>query len=354
MKSNNKIFFPALTGYRAIAAWMVFVYHFFPFKNPLIPDFIKKIIGEFHMGVDMFFVLSGFLITYRYYDENPINFKKYMINRFARIYPMYLLLTILVFVNFYLVEQYWNIEKTKEFLLSITMTKALFEDYFLAGIPQGWTLTLEELFYITAPLYFIFIKKNNFFLFLLPIIIFVFGVTLKIYADGKLWNFMQINISIYIFQFFVGIALALVIKKIIIKKIKFNYFTFFGIVFIIGYLFSRAYISQFIDLKNDFARALELLIIALLGIAPLLYGLIFEKTLIQKILSNKSMVLLGKSSYVFYLIHKGFIPILFNDYISENKLFLFIFLNILSVLMFHYLEEPINNYIRKKFATKSV
>lgn len=66
------------------------------------------------------------------------------------------------------------------------------------------------------------------------------------------WNFMQINISIYIFQFFVGIALALVIKKIIIKKIKFNYFTFFWNSFIIGYLFSRAYISQFIDLKNDF------------------------------------------------------------------------------------------------------
>ena len=88
MKLNNKIFFPALTGYRAIAAWMVFVYHFFPFKNPNIPDFVKDIAGQLHMGVDMFFVLSGFLITYRYFDENPINFKKYMVNRIARIYPI--------------------------------------------------------------------------------------------------------------------------------------------------------------------------------------------------------------------------------------------------------------------------
>ena len=93
MKLNNKIFFPALTGYRAIAAWMVFVYHFFPFKNPNIPDFVKDIAGQLHMGVDMFFVLSGFLITYRYFDENPINFKKYMVNRIARIYPMYFLFT---------------------------------------------------------------------------------------------------------------------------------------------------------------------------------------------------------------------------------------------------------------------
>lgn len=354
MQWNNKIFFPALTGYRAIAAWLIFVYHFFPFKNQLIPDFVKKAVGEFHMGVDMFFVLSGFLIAYRYFDENPINFKKYMVNRIARIYPMYFLITILVFVKFYLVNQYWNIEKTKEFLLSITMTKALFEDYFLIGIPQGWTLTLEELFYITAPLYFIFIKKNQKFLFILPIIVFLFGYTLKTYADGRFWGFMQINISNYIFQFFVGIALALAIKKKIIEKIKFNYFTFLGIIVIAFYLFTRSYAAQFIEFKNDFARATELLIIALLGIAPLLYGLIFEKTFIQKILSSELMVLLGKSSYVFYLIHKGFIPILFNDYISENKILLFIFLNGLSIVMFHYLEEPINNYIRKKIATKSV
>ena len=76
MKSINKTFFPALTGYRAIAAWIIFIYHFFPFNNPKIPDFIKNVIGEFHIGVDMFFVLSGFLITYRYIDENPINIKK--------------------------------------------------------------------------------------------------------------------------------------------------------------------------------------------------------------------------------------------------------------------------------------
>lgn len=61
-----------------------------------------------------------------------------MINPVARIYPMYLLTQRFWFLLIFLfVEQYWNIEKTKEFLLSITMTKALFEDYFLAGIPQG-------------------------------------------------------------------------------------------------------------------------------------------------------------------------------------------------------------------------
>lgn len=351
---NEKVFFPALTGYRAIAAWLIFVYHFFPFKNPKIPEFFKNFVGEFHMGVDMFFVLSGFLITYRYFGDRPIIFKNYMINRIARIYPMYFLVTILVFANSYWANQFWNTENTKQFFVSITMTKALFKDYFLSGIAQGWTLTLEELFYIFAPFYFILIKKNWKFLFILPIIIFLFGFVLKTGANGNFGGFMQINIANYIFEFFAGIALALVIKKQYFEKINFKHFTYSGLAAIIIYLSTRHFVAGFIDFQNEFIRATELFSISVFGIAPLLYGLIFEKTFIQKILSTDIMILLGKSSYLFYLIHKGFIPILFNNNISDNKFILFLFLNLLSIIMYKYLEEPINNYIRKKFTIKSV
>ena len=57
MKSNSYI--PALTGVRAIAAFLVFFHHFnqldFPFP-------LRRTFNEFHMGVTMFFLLSGFLI----------------------------------------------------------------------------------------------------------------------------------------------------------------------------------------------------------------------------------------------------------------------------------------------------
>lgn len=354
MRLNDKIFFPALTGYRAIAAWLIFVYHFFPFKNPNIPSFFKSTIGELHIGVDMFFVLSGFLITYRYFGDRPIIFKNYMINRIARIYPMYLMITLLVFINIYVSKNIWSFENTKQFIVSITMTKALFKDYYFSGIAQGWTLTLEELFYISAPFYFILIKKNWKFLFILPTIIFLFGFVLKTVANGNFWGLMQINIANYIFEFFAGIALALVIKKQYFGKINFNHFTYSGLAAIIIYLSTRHFVSGFVDFQNEFIRASELFSISVFGIAPLLYGLIFEKTFIQKILSTDIMILLGKSSYLFYLIHKGFIPILFNNNISDNKFILFLFLNLLSIIMYKYLEEPINNYIRKKFTTKSV
>ncbi|MGQ7387973.1 acyltransferase family protein, partial [Streptococcus suis] len=75
MKSN--IYIPALTGVRAIAAFLVFFHHFnrTDFSYPVF-----RTLNEFHMGVTLFFVLSGFLICLRYYDTCEINgtrFRKY-------------------------------------------------------------------------------------------------------------------------------------------------------------------------------------------------------------------------------------------------------------------------------------
>lgn len=353
MVNKNKLFIPALTGYRAIAAWIIFIYHFFPFNNAIIPSVIKNVVAEFHFGVDLFFVLSGFLITYRYYNQAKINFKQYMVNRFARIYPMYFLLTILVFFVAFVKTNTWSVEQTKEFILSITMTKAFFSQYFLVGIPQGWTLTLEEMFYFTAPIYFLLIKKNMKWVYILPILIFLVGILLKNITNfpSNVVGFLQTGIHVFIFEFFAGISLALFVlnKKI---EFKYNWVTYFAIGVILVYILGKSYLSYYINLKSEIGRALEVIFLSYLGVAPLLWGLIHEKTIIQKFLGSKYMVILGKSSYIFYLIHKGFIPNFINDYIIDNKLILFIILNLLSILMFYTLEEPINNYIRRKYKTK--
>lgn len=342
-------FIPALTGYRAIAAWMIFVLHFFPFNNPLAPEYLESFIREWHIGVDMFFVLSGFLITFRYFDQHPINFKKYMVNRLARIYPMYFLVTIGVFVTFYLQNGIWNSEKTIEAFLSFAMTKALFQKYFFAaGISQGWTLTLEELFYFTAPFYFIFLRKKSVWFVILPIGVFLFGLALKEISQvpQNTWGFMQKNISYYIFEFFIGIGLALLVLNREKLKLKLKGTTYFGIIFILLFLL----ILPTNYSQSDWMKAVMAILLCTFGIAPLLWGLIFDDTFIKRFLSSKYMVLLGKSSYIFYLIHKGFIPMLIYDYIAENVLLIFVLLNVLSILMFKYLEEPLNLWIRKRFA----
>lgn len=348
--NTEKQIFPALSGFRNIA-WLIFIYHFIPFDNPKYPLPLKNFIAGFQMSIDMFFVLSGFLITYRYFDQKPLNFKKYMINRFARIYPMYFLLTAAVFIVWYLQNQYWNNEKTIEAIVSFTLTKSLFKDYYKVGIPQGWSLTLEEIFYFCAPMVFILVRKSKWWLLFSPLILVIVGVFLqKISIKYDLWGgFMQGNFMPYFFDFFVGIALAVMIKTKKINPLKFPVATTLGIIYVVFYFAVRNYLG--IDFRNPFNRSLELILFSSLGTAPIIWGLMFEKSLLQRLLSLNFMVLLGKSSYVFYLIHKGWIPIFLYEHLTQNFFFIFVILNIMAVALFHFMEEPTNNWIKRKFGS---
>ncbi|MBL7748680.1 MAG: hypothetical protein JNM19_14685, partial [Chitinophagaceae bacterium] len=60
--------FDALTGFRCLAACLVFVYHNRKYWADAIHPELLRLFNEFHIGVALFFVLSGFLISYTYAD----------------------------------------------------------------------------------------------------------------------------------------------------------------------------------------------------------------------------------------------------------------------------------------------
>src|SRR5258705_7828485 len=98
----------ALTGLRAVAALWVLIFHS-NFRNlPHMPGFVGSIIGSGYAAVSLFFVLSGFILTYNSLprDRSQQPFKtpdRYIVARFARIYPAY----IFAFVMGALVEGPW-------------------------------------------------------------------------------------------------------------------------------------------------------------------------------------------------------------------------------------------------------
>lgn len=85
---------PALTGLRFLAAIVVVLYHFA--HNP-VPEWatpIKHVIGAGFAGVSLFFVLSGFILSYTYLTPTATlkgSRRNFWVSRFARIYPAYLL-----------------------------------------------------------------------------------------------------------------------------------------------------------------------------------------------------------------------------------------------------------------------
>jgi peptidoglycan/LPS O-acetylase OafA/YrhL len=161
MLKDERVFLKPLTGIRAIAAFLVFLYHY----NIFVPQKDKLsawgIIDELHIGVTLFFVLSGFLITYRYYDRHHEIFtKRFYIKRFARIYPLFFILTSLTYIHLLINGQSLDFGLLRAYLLNISLLSGFFNELKFSGIPQAWSLTVEELFYLSTPILFFFLKKK--------------------------------------------------------------------------------------------------------------------------------------------------------------------------------------------------
>ncbi|WP_220235733.1 acyltransferase family protein [Hymenobacter ginsengisoli] len=149
----RSLYYPALTGLRAVAAYLVFFHHFRPLAlSEGWPLLLSK---QLYVGVSLFFVLSGFVLTTRYQQRVQLSVRwwwAYFWQRAARIYPTYLLLNTAI-----LARIYWPIPTGKlgNTLLLVFLSESLLRGFSntlkYVGLPQGWSLTPEECFYVSLP-----------------------------------------------------------------------------------------------------------------------------------------------------------------------------------------------------------
>jgi len=358
--TSHDNYFPALTGIRAVAACMVFLHHFNPFKASLFGSWVHDFVQEFHIGVTIFFVLSGFLICYRYSDSVSLTgkgIKTYFINRFARIYPMYFIITILSFLPF--ICNCIFSDNIQLLFLNLTFLRGFFDEYKFTGIPGGWSLTVEELFYFLFPLIILFAKRIK--IIVQTILFLGIGFFLwKIFKNISFHGFFSSLQFLFEFTFFgrciefyVGMQLAIYIKSQnqSCKIRNYRHSTLAGALYIIVCIALLA-INRNYSLQHSQFLLFETLINNLLlpfGIALFFYGLLTERSFVRKILETGTMGLLGKSSYVFYLIHNGFLFSFFYLTLHLNLPVIFILLIGISILLYLFAEKPLNTIIRKKF-----
>ncbi len=150
---TRKAKIPALTGLRTIAAGLVFFYHWFFQYVDELPLLIGAPFKVGYVGVPIFFALSGFLITLRYLDDfgqKKITYRHYLYKRVIRIFPLYLAVLTLFVATFgrplNMIPDSWM-----GWVSIYTLTHALFPDWLYLGTLVGWTLTIELIFYIIAP-----------------------------------------------------------------------------------------------------------------------------------------------------------------------------------------------------------
>jgi len=96
---NTALYLPSISGLRAISILMVIIVHatihgnFKIFKISKIAFTLKTILGNGNLGVNIFFVISGFLITYLLIEEEKtqgkISLRSFYLRRILRIFPAY-------------------------------------------------------------------------------------------------------------------------------------------------------------------------------------------------------------------------------------------------------------------------
>ena len=136
---------PALTGVRALAAALVFFGHVLEPHRTTMPFFIHY--G--FTGVDVFFALSGYLFTYQYADaliEGTFRWGRYLRRRLIRIYPVTTLVVIVATIS------RWENLNWQNIVLHLTLLHGWFTEYRLRLNGPMWSLTIEESYYLIAPL----------------------------------------------------------------------------------------------------------------------------------------------------------------------------------------------------------
>lgn len=226
-----------------------------------------------------------------------------------------------------------------------------------------WSLTVEEMFYFFAPLSFFLIKTRKFFLLQVPVLLSIGALLVLLFSqfplDGFFANFPFMFSTTFFgrcFEFFVGIFIALLLinQKIMTKKNR-NYTLYGGLLFCFLLVITTVYaFANNVEFTNKTTIGLVLLNVFFpVAIGMFYLGLITEESFIKKILGAKWIVLLGKSSYAFYLIHFGMVAEVILFHLSSNVLVLFIALQLLSVLLYKFFEKPVYFFMLKKFGVKT-
>jgi peptidoglycan/LPS O-acetylase OafA/YrhL len=299
---QNRSHYPALDGLRGLAILLVIFYHNFGFINYFFFGWL---------GVDLFFVLSGFLITDILLKtrNSPGYLRNFYLRRILRIFPLYYLTLIIFFVvfpivkfyplniDYYLQNQFWFWTYLQNWLFIFNPSPAS-----ITGLTHFWSLAVEEQFYLVWPFMLLLFKKPKGLIYLL-IILLVGVITLRFI----LWTFQIENLAyfnLYTFSRIDGICIGsmLAVFRTINAKAIPRYFTF-----IVLALAALNFIFYFFNKQNQFSFPY----LAIVGYTT--FAIIFvllvneavqgENVVVNKIFSFPLLRFFGIISYGLYVFH---------------------------------------------------
>lgn len=274
---QNTKYFPSLDGLRAVSVFLVMFNH----VHGYVPAWIHG-----WLGVDVFFVLSGFLITTLMLREmagnGSVSLRGFYIRRFFRIIPVYLFTVLLYFGA---VHAAHDPAKAAQFNAALPWLLGFLQEYRPAAagniLGHAWTLGIEEKFYIVWPL--------------LLIALYPFGTRALLCLAAI---FLSILFFPHVYaRSYDGLLIGAVLAIALSASGRFGFVKSLGkipdsllCVLLAGTYVLNGYGNQFVLL---FSGAVALLVISL----------VLRQGMLRRLLETPVLVFIGKRSYAMYLIH---------------------------------------------------
>ena len=355
-------YYPALTGVRAVAAFMVFGFHHRHLHGLGASGAgaaLRAVLSELHIGVSIFFTLSGYLITARYRGQqfDGAAWRRYLLHRVARIWPVYLALVLATFAANYPTEGRQDLARwLREFAASLTLLKGFTQRWYLTGIPQSWSLTVEECFYLLAPLVFWLGWRGRpgraWPLLALGLAALGLGTYAALPALGTPLFGLKATIFGRLPEFLLGAAFAWYAPRA-----GRGWATVGGaglLALALGLLVFIQQVTGKVSI-DSYPGVLVNNLLLPLGTAWLLHGLATEPTRLGGALSTPLAQRLGRASYCFYLLHLGLLPRVLQPLLARwlpaaPALGVLFGLLVLASLALHYgLEQPAYRWLLARF-----
>ena len=333
---------------RSIAITGVVGYHFFP-----------SIVSYGFLGVDIFFVISGYLISISLVINNSNSLKniiQFYKKRIKRIFPalfIFFLITTLILNTFFLKNDFYkyldSLIASKTFLANIYFWRD--GGYFgnadkLKPLLHLWSLAVEMQFYIIFPIFLLLINKLKveyfkfiFFLSATSLIIWIF--LNKIGGENPAFFLTPSRF----WQLGLGASLALIILK---GNVFFEREYFFK-----KYFFIKSIFLIILLLFFKFDKNLQTFLITIISLIYIAVSYNIKNYFLPSFIKNKQINFFGKISFSLYLYHWLIVVMLNYFYINEVPFIIksisLIFSILLAYCSFFLIERPFIKLLKFKY-----
>lgn len=351
----SRYYYPQLDSVRGIAFFFVFSYHSWKDQlgKTINGEFSFYLYRAFEFSIDVFFVLSSFLLTllglYELERNKDFSFKNYFIRRLLRIWPLYYFMMLVAFIIIPIIAGKFNV--------TVTLPSAPYYLFFISNfyLPDHvyflrflWTISVEEQFYLVLGAILLLWPKR------LPILIGLMAISSMVFNiyNGSKENFVFFHTMNYVIDFCVGAIAAISIyqKNAIVRYFsslsKPQSLTFVLLVFVvlfIGYAVKVYFFAGNENLGHNVARILFTFYVGFFLIDQMV-----NKNKVLKLEKPRLFIYTGKISYGLYVYHGLTLTIGFliinrlgidiNTYLFSVILFAVNFL--IAHLSYQYFEKP--------------